>query len=205
MCSILSERDGRACQGRTGDACQERWNVTRLRVHEMSRRHGECRAPAAQSLSVGDGHPRRRPISRLRRVRISGRTPGPVVPRWTWRPARTRSIRSGRHQTRASDRGHRPAGVRPVDSTPGRSMSTGSTVGLPWQSNWNSLTLPSWVAPLGGAYALAMASVHSERVDAVVTCCTLTDMSWPEGRAMMTGPSGIGGAVAGVWNVPTGS
>jgi pimeloyl-ACP methyl ester carboxylesterase len=47
---------------------------------------------------------------------------------------------------------------------------------------------------------LAMASLNPERVDAVVACCALTDMSWPEGRAMMTGPTGIGNAIAGIWN-----
>jgi pimeloyl-ACP methyl ester carboxylesterase len=67
------------------------------------------------------------------------------------------------------------------------------------------LDLPHFAAvgcSTGGAYALAMASVHPERVDAVVACCTLTDMSWPEGRAMMTGPAGIGRATAGIWNAP---
>ncbi|HEX3678091.1 MAG TPA: alpha/beta hydrolase [Galbitalea sp.] len=54
----------------------------------------------------------------------------------------------------------------------------------------------------GGAYALAIASLHPERVDAVVACCTLTDMSWPDGRAMMTGPSGTGRLFTGIWNSP---
>jgi pimeloyl-ACP methyl ester carboxylesterase len=49
----------------------------------------------------------------------------------------------------------------------------------------------------GGAYALALAANAPERVQAVVACCALTDMRWPEGRAMITGPE-----TAGVWAAP---
>ncbi|HEY1827406.1 MAG TPA: alpha/beta hydrolase [Acidimicrobiales bacterium] len=54
----------------------------------------------------------------------------------------------------------------------------------------------------GGAYALALASLHPERVDAVVAACALTDMSWPEGRAMVSVPTGAGRAMAGIWDAP---
>jgi pimeloyl-ACP methyl ester carboxylesterase len=37
----------------------------------------------------------------------------------------------------------------------------------------------------GGAYALALAATHPERVRAVVACCALTDMRWDEGKAML--------------------
>jgi pimeloyl-ACP methyl ester carboxylesterase len=39
----------------------------------------------------------------------------------------------------------------------------------------------------GGAYALALAASAPERVIGVVACCALSDMRWPEGRALMTG------------------
>jgi pimeloyl-ACP methyl ester carboxylesterase len=49
----------------------------------------------------------------------------------------------------------------------------------------------------GGAYALALAANAAERVQAVVACCALTDMRWPEGRATMTAPE-----TAGIWTAP---
>ena len=36
----------------------------------------------------------------------------------------------------------------------------------------------------GGAYALALAAIAPARVSAVVACCALTDMRWPEGRRL---------------------
>lgn len=38
----------------------------------------------------------------------------------------------------------------------------------------------------GGAYAFACAAIAPSRVRAVVACCALTDMRWPEGKASMT-------------------
>jgi pimeloyl-ACP methyl ester carboxylesterase len=54
----------------------------------------------------------------------------------------------------------------------------------------------------GGAYALAFASLELDRVEGSVACCALADMRWPEGRAMMTGPSAMGGLIAGIWTAP---
>ncbi len=34
----------------------------------------------------------------------------------------------------------------------------------------------------GGAYALALAALHPDRVLGVLACCALTDMQWEEGR-----------------------
>jgi|SRR6516225_8426465 pimeloyl-ACP methyl ester carboxylesterase len=39
----------------------------------------------------------------------------------------------------------------------------------------------------GGAYALAVAAQAPARVLGVLACCALTDMRWPEGKAMMSG------------------
>jgi pimeloyl-ACP methyl ester carboxylesterase len=49
----------------------------------------------------------------------------------------------------------------------------------------------------GGAYALALAAIVPERVLGVVACCALTDMRWPEGKAMMSDPE-----TAGIWSAP---
>jgi pimeloyl-ACP methyl ester carboxylesterase len=49
----------------------------------------------------------------------------------------------------------------------------------------------------GGAYTLALAALVPERVRAVVACCALTDMRWPEGRQMMDNP-----AAKGLWDAP---
>ena len=49
----------------------------------------------------------------------------------------------------------------------------------------------------GGAYALALAAMHPERVSGAVLCCALTDMRWAEGKAMMPGPG-----TAGIWEAP---
>ena len=49
----------------------------------------------------------------------------------------------------------------------------------------------------GGAYALALAAVHPDRVLGVLACCALTDMQWAEGRALMSGP-----ATQGIWDSP---
>lgn len=38
----------------------------------------------------------------------------------------------------------------------------------------------------GGAYALALAAQAPERVEGVVACCALADMSWADGKAMMS-------------------
>ena len=54
----------------------------------------------------------------------------------------------------------------------------------------------------GGAYALALAALERDRVEACVACCALTDMRWPEGRAMMTGPGAMGTLIAGIWDAP---
>ena len=37
----------------------------------------------------------------------------------------------------------------------------------------------------GGPYALALAALAPERVQAVIACCALADMRWAEGKAMM--------------------
>jgi pimeloyl-ACP methyl ester carboxylesterase len=50
----------------------------------------------------------------------------------------------------------------------------------------------------GGAYALACAADATARVRAVVACCALTDMQWPEGRAMMSA-----GETHEIWDAPT--
>lgn len=50
----------------------------------------------------------------------------------------------------------------------------------------------------GGAYALATASIAPERVDAVLVCCGLTDMAWPE-AALHQPPSD---ATEAIWNAP---
>jgi len=52
----------------------------------------------------------------------------------------------------------------------------------------------------GGAYALALAAAEPGRLDGCVACCALTDMGWAEGRAMMTGESGMGRLMAGIWD-----
>ena len=39
-------------------------------------------------------------------------------------------------------------------------------------------------ASTGGAYALALASSHPSRLLGVVACCAISDMAWPEGKAM---------------------
>jgi pimeloyl-ACP methyl ester carboxylesterase len=49
----------------------------------------------------------------------------------------------------------------------------------------------------GGAYALALAAAAPERVTAVLACCALTDMSWPEGRRLQDTPF-----TTGVWEAP---
>jgi pimeloyl-ACP methyl ester carboxylesterase len=54
----------------------------------------------------------------------------------------------------------------------------------------------------GGAYALALAALEPDFVEACVACCALTDMRWPEGRAMMTGPGAMGTLIAGIWDAP---
>lgn len=54
----------------------------------------------------------------------------------------------------------------------------------------------------GGAYALALAALEPDRVEACVACCALTDMRWPEGRATMTGPGAAGRLIAGIWDAP---
>jgi pimeloyl-ACP methyl ester carboxylesterase len=54
----------------------------------------------------------------------------------------------------------------------------------------------------GGAYALALAALEPDRVESCVACCALTDMRWPEGRAMMTGPGAMGTLIAGIWDAP---
>ncbi len=46
----------------------------------------------------------------------------------------------------------------------------------------------------GGAYALALAAAHPDRVMGVIACCALTDMRWDEGRALIPGP-----ATHGIW------
>ncbi len=38
----------------------------------------------------------------------------------------------------------------------------------------------------GGAYAIALAALAPDRVSGVVACCSVTDMSWPLGRATMS-------------------
>ena len=50
----------------------------------------------------------------------------------------------------------------------------------------------------GGAYALALAALAPERVDAVMLMCALTDMRWPEARAEM---GGLEDATGAIWDV----
>ena len=49
----------------------------------------------------------------------------------------------------------------------------------------------------GGAYAIAAAALVPDRVLAVVACCSMTDMSWPPGRATMSQPHAHA-----VWDAP---
>ncbi len=49
----------------------------------------------------------------------------------------------------------------------------------------------------GGAYALALAALAGERVLGVVSCCAMTDMRWPDGRATMSRPHAHA-----VWEAP---
>jgi pimeloyl-ACP methyl ester carboxylesterase len=50
----------------------------------------------------------------------------------------------------------------------------------------------------GGSYALALAAAVPDRVAAVLLCCAITDMRWPEGRRLV-GPSGRSGDI---WDAP---
>jgi pimeloyl-ACP methyl ester carboxylesterase len=49
----------------------------------------------------------------------------------------------------------------------------------------------------GGAYALGAAALAPDRVLATVACCSMTDMSWPPGRATMSAPHAHA-----VWDAP---
>lgn len=49
----------------------------------------------------------------------------------------------------------------------------------------------------GGAYALAIAALHPDRVIGVIACCALTDMQWEDGRELIPGP-----ATHGIWDAP---
>src|SRR5262245_44578960 len=49
----------------------------------------------------------------------------------------------------------------------------------------------------GGAYALALAATHPDRVLGVLACCALTDMRWAEGRELIPGPP-----THGIWDSP---
>lgn len=49
----------------------------------------------------------------------------------------------------------------------------------------------------GGAYALALAANHPDRVLGVLACCALTDMQWKEGRELIPGPP-----THGIWDAP---
>ena len=49
----------------------------------------------------------------------------------------------------------------------------------------------------GGAYALATAALHPDRVIGVIACCALTDMQWEDGRELIPGP-----ATHGIWDAP---
>lgn len=49
----------------------------------------------------------------------------------------------------------------------------------------------------GGAYALATAALHPDRVIGVIACCALTDMQWEDGRKLIPGP-----ATHGIWDAP---
>lgn len=48
----------------------------------------------------------------------------------------------------------------------------------------------------GGAYALALAAAAPHRVTGVIACCALTDMRWPEGRALQAP------LMAGIYDAP---
>jgi pimeloyl-ACP methyl ester carboxylesterase len=48
----------------------------------------------------------------------------------------------------------------------------------------------------GGAYALALGAAVPDRVTGIVACCALTDMRWPEGKALQAPLMG------GIWDAP---
>jgi pimeloyl-ACP methyl ester carboxylesterase len=100
------------------------------------------------------------------------------------------------------------AGLRPIGiDRPGYGLST------PWAGR----TIVDWVpdalavadalgverfavvgSSTGGSYALALAATVPDRVAAVLLCCAMTDMTWPEGRRLV-GPSGRSGDI---WDAP---
>jgi pimeloyl-ACP methyl ester carboxylesterase len=93
----------------------------------------------------------------------------------------------------AAEAGYRLIGV----DRPGYGLST------PWPDRSIAGWVPDGLAVLaalgverttvvgvstGGAYALALAAAAPERVNGVIACCALTDMSWPEGRRLQDTP-----------------
>jgi pimeloyl-ACP methyl ester carboxylesterase len=50
----------------------------------------------------------------------------------------------------------------------------------------------------GGSYAVALAALAPERVTAVLLCCAITDMRWPEGRRLVGGS----GRAGDIWAAP---
>jgi pimeloyl-ACP methyl ester carboxylesterase len=101
-----------------------------------------------------------------------------------------------------------PAGIRLVGiDRPGYGLST------PWPGR----TIAGWVpdalavadalgidrfavigSSTGGSYAVALAALVPERVTAVLLCCAVTDMRWPEGRRLVGGS----GRAGDIWAAP---
>jgi pimeloyl-ACP methyl ester carboxylesterase len=101
-----------------------------------------------------------------------------------------------------------PAGIRMVGiDRPGYGLST------PWPGR----TIAGWVpdalavadalgidrfgvvgSSTGGSYAVALAALVPERVTAVLLCCAVSDMRWPEGRRLVGGS----GRAGDIWSAP---
>jgi pimeloyl-ACP methyl ester carboxylesterase len=89
----------------------------------------------------------------------------------------------------AAEAGYRMIGVdRPgyglSTPLPGRSIAQWVPDGL---AVLDALGIASAVVvgvSTGGAYALALAAAAPDRVTGVIACCAMTDMRWPEGRAV---------------------
>lgn len=72
-----------------------------------------------------------------------------------------------------------PQPGRTIGAWPGDALAVADTLGLERFATVGIST--------GGAYALALAA-RSARVIGAVTCCAMTDMRWPEGKAAMVAP-----------------
>ncbi len=142
------------------------------------------------------------PKPRLRRLRTKGREARPLVPRRAGEQVGAPGLADD-----AATAGFRIIGVdRPGygGSTPVPGRSIGSwvpdAVALAEHLDLGSFTAVG--CSTGGAYALALAALESDRVESCVACCALTDMRWAEGRASMSGDDALGRLVAGIWDAP---